>query len=206
MSIQGYTGKIKPVPLAAAPRILKRKDLNVPASNLQGLASLFEWPGSGKIDQALQASNPLNEKEKQQFALGRQHFLNTCAGCHGNDGEGLSRYAPPLKGSEWVLGDEKRLALIILYGIEGPLDVSGKHYDEPEILPVMPAHSTLNDGTIAAILTYIRNEWGNQAGAVSGRTVGKTRLTTQGRVAPWTSGQLNSYIQDSTKTEKKGGA
>jgi mono/diheme cytochrome c family protein len=206
MSIQGYTGKIKPIRLAAAPRILNRKDLDLPASNLQGIASLFEWPGSAKIDNVLKTSNVLNEKEKLQFALGRQHFLNTCAGCHGNDGEGLSRYAPPLRGSEWVLGDEKRLALIVLYGIEGALDVAGKHYDEPEILPVMPAHATLNDNAIAAILTYIRNEWGNQAGAVTGRSVGKTRLTTQGRVAPWTSRELNSYMQDSTGSEKKGGA
>src|SRR5690606_27318121 len=130
-------------------------------------------------------------KEKQQFALGRQHFLNTCAGCHGNNGEGLNRYAPPLRGSEWVLGDERRLALIVLYGIEGPLDVAGKRYDEPAILPVMPAHSTLKDEAIAAILTYIRNEWGNQAGAVDRRTVGNIRLTTQGRVVPWTAAELN---------------
>lgn len=204
MSIQGYTGKIRPVRLAAAPRILSRKELDLPASNLQGLASLFEWPGSAKVAKSLQIVSPLTAREKQQFAMGRQHFLNTCAGCHGNDGEGLNRYAPPLKGSEWVLGDEKRLALIILYGIEGPLDVAGKHYDEPAILPVMPAHSTLNDGTIAAILTYIRNEWGNQAGAVKGRTVGTIRLTTQGRAVPWSATELNKFMKDSVKTEMKG--
>ncbi len=203
MSIQGFTGKIKPIRLPSAPALLNRKDLNVPVSSLQGLAALFEWPGSEKVDKVLQKANPLNEKEKQQFALGRKYFLNTCAGCHGNDGEGLNRYAPPLKGSEWVLGDEKRLALIILYGIEGPLDVAGKHYDEPAILPVMPAHSTLNDGTIAAILTYIRNEWGNQAGAVDGKSVGKTRLTTQGRIAPWSANELNAFIKDTKEADKK---
>lgn len=204
MSIQGYTGKVKPVRLAAAPRILNRKDLDLPASNLQGLAALFEWPGSAKVAKSLQVVNPLTRREKQQFALGRQHYLNTCAGCHGNDGEGLNRYAPPLKGSEWVLGDEKRLALIVLYGIEGPLDVARKHYDEPAILPVMPAHSTLNDGTIAAILTYIRNEWGNQATAVKGRTVGDIRITTQGRIAPWSAKELNAFMKDSVKTQKEG--
>ena len=58
----------------------------------------------------------LTEKEKQQFAMGRKFYLSTCSACHGNDGEGLNRFAPPLKGSEWVLGDEKRLALIVLHG------------------------------------------------------------------------------------------
>jgi hypothetical protein len=88
------------------------------------------------------------------------------------------------------------LALIVLHGIEGPLEVSGKRYSEPEILPVMPGHSTLDDGTIASILTYIRNEWGNQAGAVSRRTVGTTRLVNQGRVLPWTSEELNAHMAE----------
>ena len=94
-----------------------------------------------------------------------------------------------------MLGDENRLALIVLHGIEGPLEVAGKRYAEPDILPVMPGHSTLDDGTLAAILTYIRNEWGNQAGAVSRRTVGKVRLTNQGRVLPWTAEEVDKHVK-----------
>ncbi|MEZ4902758.1 MAG: hypothetical protein R2822_13885 [Spirosomataceae bacterium] len=82
--------------------------------------------------------------------------------------------------SPWVLGDEKRLSLIVLHGMEGPVDVAGKLYDAPEILPVMPAHSTMDDGAIAAILIYIRNEWGNSAGPLSKGIVSKTRHTSQG--------------------------
>ena len=73
--------------------------------------------------------------------------------------------------------------------------MAGKRYGEPEILPVMPGHSTLDDGTLAAILTYIRNEWGNQAPAVSRRTVGTVRLTNQGRVLPWTAEELERHLQ-----------
>ncbi|MBA4057268.1 MAG: dehydrogenase, partial [Marivirga sp.] len=133
-------------------------------------------------------------------SLGRQHYLTTCAGCHGTDGAGLKRYAPPLIGSEWVLGDEKRLALIILQGMEGRLEVGGKIYDAPDILPVMPAHSTMDDGAITAIMTYIRNEWGNSAGPVDRRTVGTTRHTSQGRVIPWTAEELNKHMRE--KSEK----
>lgn len=102
---------------------------------------------------------------------------------------------PPLADSDWVLGDERRLAMILLHGLEGPIDVAGKTYDAPDILPVMPSHSTMDDGSIAAILTYIRNEWGNQSPPISGRTVSKTRLTTQGRVYPWKATELNEYIE-----------
>jgi len=158
------------------------------------LSSLFEWPGHVPVVDSTQTKSLLSEAEQKQFVLGRQHYLTTCSGCHGTDGAGLKRFGPPLIGSEWVTGDEKRLALILLHGIEGPLEVGGKKYDVPEILPVMPPHSTMEDASITAVLTYIRNEWGNHAGPVSNRTVGTTRHTTQGRVMPWTAGELNRHM------------
>ena len=195
LSIQGYTGKILPIPLGAVPRIVERIDLNIPASTINGLTALFEWPGRVAKDTTNQPAHVLNEEEKERFALGRKFYLTSCSGCHGTDGEGLNRFAPPLRGSEWVLGDERRLALIVLHGIEGPLEVAGKRYSEPEILPVMPGQFTLDNTTVAAILTYIRNEWGNQAGAVSSKSVGRVRLTNQGRLLPWTPEQLNEHIE-----------
>lgn len=67
------------------------------------------------------------EIDQKQFSLGRQFFLTTCAGCHGSDGAGVTRFAPTLIGSDWVLGDPKRLALLILHGIEGPIEVNEKN-------------------------------------------------------------------------------
>ena len=58
------------------------------------------------------------------------------------------------------------------------------------------------DADIASILTYIRNEWGNAGGAVSRRTVGMTRVTSQGRVVPWTATELNKYVTE-TKIPKE---
>jgi mono/diheme cytochrome c family protein len=194
MSIQGSNGKWKPLMLAAVPKILVRPDKRVEASRLRTLSSMFEWRGHVAVADTTQTKNPLNKGQQQQFVLGRQHYLTTCSGCHGTDGAGLRRFGPPLIGSEWVTGDEKRLALILLHGIEGPLEVAGTRYDEPEILPVMPPHSTMEDASITAVLMYIRNEWGNHAGPVSNRTVGTTRHTTQGRVMPWTAEELNKHM------------
>lgn len=194
MSIGGNNRKMKPVKLAKAPGVLSRLSGETDASRLYALASLFEWPGHAATVTSSPKKSLLSEDEQKQFALGRQYYLTTCAGCHGTDGAGLNRFAPPLIGSEWVLGDEKRLALIILHGMEGPVKVNGKVYDAPDILPVMPAHSTMDDAAITAILTYIRNEWGNNAGAVGKRTVGTTRNTSQGRVVPWTAEELNKYV------------
>ncbi len=203
MSIAGTAKKMKPVKLAAAPGILTASNSPVDPARLAALSSMFEWPGHVAAKAVAVKKSLLSEDDQKQFALGRQHYLSTCAGCHGTDGAGLNRFAPPLIGSDWVLGDEKRLALIILHGMEGPVKVAGKTYDAPAILPVMPAHSTMDDGAITAILTYIRNEWGNQAGAVGKRVVGMTRVTSQGRVVPWTANELNKYMLEANAASAK---
>ena len=82
------------------------------------------------------------------------------------------------------------------------MEVNGKRYDAPDILPVMPAHSTLADSSISSILTYIRNEWSNNAGPVSRRTVSTTRHTSQGRVVPWTPAELNKHVEEAKGEEE----
>jgi mono/diheme cytochrome c family protein/glucose/arabinose dehydrogenase len=188
-------GKNKAIKLNFIPKLFTESDFN--ANRLTTLKSMFEWNGNtANANENTAKKSVLNEDEQKQFTLGRQHYLSSCSGCHGSDGKGINRFAPTLVASDWVLGDKKRLALIILHGIEGPIEVNKKVYDKPEILPVMPAHSTLDDGTITAILTYIRNEWGNNAGAMDRRTVGMTRIMAQGRVMPWTAKELDKYILD----------
>jgi glucose/arabinose dehydrogenase/mono/diheme cytochrome c family protein len=192
--IQARTWKGDPVALAAAPPIFSDAVLAKDSARMLPLMAMFEWPGH-KVDREALKKTTLSENDQRQFVLGRQHYLTTCAGCHGTDGAGLSRFAPPLAESEWVLGDERRLALLLLHGLEGPVEVSGKLYDVPEILPVMPAHSVMDDRDITAIMTYIRNEWGNSAPPASARVVGMTRHTSQGRVVPWTASELNQHMQ-----------
>ncbi len=199
MSIQGKNSKLKPIRLAAAPALLARSD----AYGVAAVSALFDWPGHTVQANSVQQKNLLNDDEQKLFALGRQYYLTTCAGCHGSDGGGLNRFAPPLAGSDWVTGDEKRLALIVLHGMEGPVEVAGKVYDAPNILPVMPAHSTMDDATITAILMYIRNEWGNDAGPINRRTVGTTRVTSQGRVMPWKASELTKYVLEANASSVK---
>ncbi len=201
LSIGAGTGKLPPVHLAAAPRILTQSNIIEP-SRQAAMASMFEWPGHTVDRTVVAKANPLSDDEQKLFASGRQLYLSTCSGCHGTDGKGMARFAPPLIGSDWVLGDGKRLALILLHGMEGPVDVAGKVYNTPAILPVMPAHSTMDDTSITAILMYIRNEWGNQAGPIGKRVVGTTRVTSQGRVVPWTAKELNKYVLQTNQDGK----
>lgn len=203
MSIAGANSKQKPVKLAAAPRLFTQTSGRIDASRLTAVGGLFEWPGHVATAANSVKKNLLNDDEQKLFASGRQLYLNTCSGCHGTDGAGLARFGPPLIGSDWVTGDEKRLALILLHGIEGPIEINKRVYNQPEILPVMPSHSTMDDASITSILTYIRNEWGNNAGPISKRLVGSTRVTAQGRVIPWTAKELNKYMLETKAASAK---
>ena len=66
---------------------------------------------------------------------------------------------PPLVDSEWVSGDSERLVKVILHGLTGPISVAGKKYGTGNAVP-MPAMGGLSDAQIAAVLSYIRKEFG----------------------------------------------
>src|SRR5580765_7085765 len=56
--------------------------------------------------------------EQALIAHGKQIYDNVCGTCHGPDGLGMAGKAPPLAGSEWVIGKgTKRLAEIPLLGL-----------------------------------------------------------------------------------------
>ena len=94
--------------------------------------------------------------------LGAQKYL-TCVGCHGQKGEGVPSLGPPLAGSEWVTGPIENLIRIQLRGLTGPITVAGVEYKP--VAPMAPlAYQT--DEEIAAVLTYVRNNWGNKASLV----------------------------------------
>lgn len=95
--------------------------------------------------------------------IGEQKYAAICASCHQPHGQGnLAQGIPPLDGSEWVVGEQAspaRLARILLYGLTGTITVKGRTYNG-----LMPAQgNVLKDYEIAAVLTYIRNSWSNNA-------------------------------------------
>jgi mono/diheme cytochrome c family protein len=90
-------------------------------------------------------------------------FNSYCASCHQRNGKGDNNRFPPIAGSKYVTGEKNRLINIILNGLDGPIDVNGKTYNG-----FMPPHAgILDDHAIASIATYVRSNFGNNAGHVS---------------------------------------
>ena len=69
---------------------------------------------------------------------------------------------PPLNKSRFVVGDNvQRMASIMLYGLSGPLVVRGETYGT---VPMVGLGGSLSDDELAAIGTYVRSAWDNEAG------------------------------------------
>jgi mono/diheme cytochrome c family protein len=124
----------------------------------------------------------------QAYRLGGQvyHREAHCATCHQAHGNGLDPVYPPLANSPWTTGDEERLIKLTLHGLWGILEVNGKVYDPAKGVPPMTAFgSMLKDEEVAAVLTYVRNSWGNKAEPVKPETVKKVREATKDRSTFW---------------------
>lgn len=122
----------------------------------------------------------LKGEELALFNMGKQIYAKEgyCTTCHQPDGKGLTASGfPPLTGTNWVSGNEERLIKIALKGLMGPIDVVGKTY--PGQVPMTPFGGLLKDNEIAAVLTYVRNSFGNQAPAILPDQVRKVRAATE---------------------------
>lgn len=125
----------------------------------------------------------MSDPEKNLILRGAAIFKEFCSTCHGADGRGItagkSMIAPPLAGEPRVSGEKEALIKILLHGLSGP--IGGKQYPD-----VMPPVGHQNDEWIASVLSYIRNDLGNQAPVVKPEEVNKVRAVTSGRKQPWT--------------------
>jgi mono/diheme cytochrome c family protein/glucose/arabinose dehydrogenase len=112
-----------------------------------------------------------------------------CITCHQPDGKGLEAAGfPPLTGSKWVLGNEERLIKLALKGIYGPIEVNGKKY--PGQVPMTPFGGLLKDEELAAVLTYVRSSFGNNAPAISPAKVKEVRAAITAKTGFYTPEEL----------------
>ncbi len=134
----------------------------------------------------LQAEAPSAE----QMSKGQQVYMQVCFACHQPTGLGLPNMFPSLASSDWVAAPKPdRLIRMVLHGLTGPIKVNGQPFNTPA--PLMPAQGlTLNDEQIAAVLTYVRNSFGNQAPAVAADQVKAIREAEKARTAMWTEAEL----------------
>jgi len=123
---------------------------------------------------------PVGGAVEAAFKRGEEHYLSKCSYCHLASGQGMKK---SLVSSKWVLGVDRALIPILLQGKRG----------ESEAMPAFGAE--LDDAAMAAVLTYIRCQWGNQASPVEPATVREIRLATAGHNKAWTEEELLNFLK-----------
>ena len=155
------------------------------ADRLAGLAEV-EKPEFAE----LAAPAHLSAEAKAQYLAGQKIYFREghCVTCHQPNGKGLDPAFPSLEKSPWVSGDPDRLIKLAMYGLMGPLEINGRKYDGQ--VPMTPFAGMLKDDEMAAVLTFVRNSFANQAAPVTAAQVKGIRDANPGRVTFFTTEEL----------------
>ena len=129
---------------------------------------------------------------EDMVAIGKGVYGANCVTCHLPNGMGAPGAIPPLAGSEWVQGNEKRAVMILLKGLMGPVKVKGIPFNG--VMP--PWEAALNDKKIAAVLTYARQEWGNKAGPITPAQVAAAKKEFAAKKISWSEAELLQIPED----------
>lgn len=180
------------------------KEIGLPIIETAGQMKLDSWmqkPYEAAIShiQGINLGQVANENTKtdlvgvakELFTRGEEIYNREgfCVTCHQPDGLGLNASQfPPLAGQKWVTGSKERLIKLTLKGMMGPLKLSGKTY--PGQVPMTPFEGMLNDEEVAAVLTFVRNTFGNKAEPILPEKVKEVRNSIKNKKGFYTAENL----------------
>jgi mono/diheme cytochrome c family protein len=153
--------------------VIENSTSKMAEADLKAIAVYLKERGSAGIPApaAVPASDP-------RMQVGEAIFVDTCSACHTRNGSGVEHMFPRLADNAIVKqSDPTTLMRIVLTGVRGA---------GTEAFPTSPAMPSfgyrLDDDQVAAVLTYIRNSWGNTASAVDAGMVKTLRSHVAGPV------------------------
>jgi mono/diheme cytochrome c family protein len=133
--------------------------------------------------------------ELTAIQLGEKVYKEVCQACHQPTGLGQAGQFPALAGSEWVDGseyNEKRLVAIVLKGMKGPVTVKGSAFNGA----MPPQENALKPNKLAAVLTYVRQAWGNKGGEITEAQVIAAKKEFADRSDQWTIEEIKKIPLD----------
>lgn len=154
----------------------------------------YEGPDAYAVSSSSSSTGSSGQAGPDPMLMGRRIF-NNCISCHQANGQGIAGRYPPLDGNPLVTGRQDNLARVVLHGLMGPVEVLGKTYDGQ-----MPKWSQLDNASLAAVLTYVRGSWSNQASPVDEAFVDRVRQQYPGRSIAWTAAELESAPEIEVET------
>jgi mono/diheme cytochrome c family protein len=96
-------------------------------------------------------------------------YMQNCVPCHRENGQGVPTVYPSLAGSAAVIGDPIELAQWVL-SQKRPATIPAGRYSTQMLL-----FGWMKDEDAAALLSYIRSNFGNSAPSIDAATIAKAR-------------------------------
>ena len=135
---------------------------------------------AGKTDEAGKETAKLLTAASPDMPLGARLYLDNCAACHFVSGKGSPEIFPELQANAMVNGrDASPFVSVILNGTSSPSTDR-----RPMHLAMQGYADRLTDNEVAALATFVRKGWGNQAADVGESQVSKVRKHTNAAAAP----------------------
>ncbi len=128
---------------------------------------------------ALLAACGVEEPAGDPMEAGQERWLRYCASCHGAEGEGRPPSFPPVAGSEWLELPSEALALIVLRGLRGEIEVKGEKYRG-----FMPPMRHMSDEDIALSVAWMEETWGDREATLQARDIAELRDRVMGDRQP----------------------
>ena len=150
--------------LASGPMkdVIENSTSKMPDTDLKAIAVYLKERGAAgpAAPAPLAASDP-------RMQAGEAIFIDTCSACHARSGAGVEHMFPKLAGNVITAQDDPSSLIRII--------IAGGRAAATDAFPTSPSMPSLgyrlSDGQIAAVVTYVRNSWGNAAAPVSAETV-----------------------------------
>lgn len=117
------------------------------------------------------AAQPEPAEAERILKQGKKLYGELCVDCHGGKGQGSAPDYPPLAGNHAIAGPQAVNAIRAVLNGGFPPSTAGNPY--PFGMP--PFGPQLSDQEVAALVSYVRNSWGNQGGFVSASEVNRYR-------------------------------
>ena len=141
-------------------RYLSEEDTRAMAVYIKGLAS------DGDIG---------HRPSQKVMELGAKQYDIHCGTCHLPTGKGSADTGPPLAGSAFAQApDPSSLIDLVINGPRLPAPAPSGEWQRPW-QSMTPFGQKLSDEQAAALLTFVRNSWGNAAGMVEPKDIDRMR-------------------------------
>ena len=140
-------------------------------TDLTAMATYLKVQSEKKASEPLLHSGPTESQVETMMKTGAKVYKDHCESCHQPQGEGVPRIYPPLAKNESIMmrNPVNPIRMVLNGGFPPSTEGNPRPYGMP------PFYPDLSDEQIAAVVTFIRQSWGNNAPPTWSVEVGRSR-------------------------------